>query len=151
MKVEDIMTSEVITAQPGTSLVEVAKLLRQNKIHSLPVIDEASRLKGIVTEMDFFIKDAASSYLPKWIELIGQIKSGDIFSLNEQEKLDYIIDLRAQDIMTTDIVTVKPDTYVKELLEIFKETRFKTFPVIGSDNTLVGIISLVDVIKSIDI
>jgi CBS-domain-containing membrane protein len=151
MKVEDIMTSDVVAVQPGTSLVEVAKLLQENKIHSLPVIDEKRRLVGIVTEMDFFIKDAASAYLPQWIELRGEIKEGNAFSLKEQEKLDYIIDLRVQDIMTAEVVTVKPETYVKELMNIFKETRFKTFPVVDNYGTMVGIVSLVDVIKSIEI
>ncbi len=151
MKVEDLMTTEVISINPGTSLVEVAKLLRQNKIHSLPVVDENNRVVGIVTEMDFFIKDAASSYLPKWMELMGQIKEQSAVTLSSQESLDYIIDLRAQDIMTTDVKKVRPDTYIKELLDIFKETRFKTFPVVDKNNELVGIISLVDVIKSIEI
>lgn len=150
MKIEDIMTPEVITAQPGTSLVEVAKILRENKIHSLPVVDKNGKLAGIVTEMDFFIKDAASAYLPQWIDLIGEIKEGNAFSLKEQEKLDYVIDLRAQDIMTTEVKTVRPDTYVKELLDIFKETRFKTFPVVDRRNFLVGMVSLIDVIRSIE-
>lgn len=150
MKVEDIMAVEVISVQPGTSLPEVAKLLRKNKIHSLPVIDEKRRLVGIVTEMDFFIKDAASAYLPKWIDLMNQIREENAVSMDEQEKLDYIIDLRAQDIMTEKVVTVRPDTYIKELMEIFKETRFKTFPVVDRRNSLVGIVSLVDVIKSIE-
>src|SRR4030042_2273732 len=151
MKVEDLMTTDIITVQQGTSLVEVAKLLRQNKIHSLPVVDENKHVVGIVTEMDFFIKDAASSYLPKWVELIGQIKEGDTFDLKEQESLDYIIDLRAKDIMSNDVVTVKNDSFIKELMEVFKETRFKSFPVVNRDKELVGIISLVDIIKSIEL
>jgi CBS-domain-containing membrane protein len=151
MKVEDIMTTDVISVQPGTSLIEVAKLLKENKIHSLPVIDGKRHLVGIVTEMDFFVKDAASSYLPQWIELMGQIKEGSTFSLKEQEKLDYVIDLRVEDIMTAEVKAVGPDTYVKELMDIFKETRFKTFPVVDRNKALVGIISLVDVIKSIEV
>ena len=101
--------------------------------------------------VSFFIKDAASSYLHKWVEIIGQIKQGDSFSLKEQENLDYIIDLRVQDIMTADVVTIKNEAFIKELLDIFKETRFKSFPVVGNEKNLVGIISLVDVIKSIDL
>lgn len=151
MKVEDLMTNDVITVQQGTSLVEVAKLLRENRIHSLPVLDEKRRVVGIVTEMDFFIKDAASSYLPKWVELISQIKESDTFDLKGQENLDYIIDLRVKDIMSTDVVTIKNDATVKELLDIFKKTRFKSFPVVNRNKELVGIISLVDVIKSIEL
>lgn len=151
MKVEDIMTIDVISVQPGTSLVEVAKLLRKNKIHSLPVIDENQKLAGIVTEMDFFIKDAASMYLPKWIELINEARAEASASLDNEEKLSHIIDLQVQDIMTTDCVTIRPDAPVRKLLDIFKETKFKSFPVVDENNVLVGIISLVDVIKSIEL
>lgn len=151
MKVEDIMTVDVISVQPGTSLVEVARLLRKNKIHSLPVIDENQKLAGIITEMDFFIKDSASSYLSKWIELTGQAKEGTSASLDNEEKLSHIINLQVQDIMTTDCTTIRPDAAVRELLDIFKETRFKSFPVVDENNVLVGIISLVDVIKSLEL
>lgn len=151
MKIEDIMTSNVLVATLGMSLVEAAKILRQNRIHSLPVVDEKKRLIGIITEMDFFIKDAASLYLPKWLDLLGRIREGDAFSLDEQEKMDYIIDLRVQDIMTKEVVSVYPDAQVTELLEIFKETRFKSFPVADKNKNLVGIVSLVDVIKSIEV
>jgi CBS domain-containing protein len=151
MKVEDIMTTEVISVQPGTSLVEVAKILRKNKIHSLPVIDENQKLVGIVTEMDFFIKDSASSYLSKWIELIGQAKENTSVSLDNEEKLSHIIDLQVQDIMTVDCVTIHPDAAIRELLDIFKETRFKSFPVVDKSGIVVGIISLVDVIKSMEL
>lgn len=144
------MSTNVITAAPGTGLVEAAKLLRKNKIHSLPVVDEKNRVLGILTEMDFFIKDAASSYLPKWMDLLGKIREGDAFSLDEQEKMDYIIDLRAEDIMTGEVVAVSPDSPINELMETFKETRFKSFPVVDKKNVLVGIVSLVDVIKSIE-
>lgn len=145
------MTSNVLVATLGMSLVEAAKILRQNRIHSLPVVDEKKRLIGIITEMDFFIKDAASLYLPKWLDLLGRIREGDAFSLDEQEKMDYIIDLRVQDIMTKEVVSVYPDAQVTELLEIFKETRFKSFPVADKNKNLVGIVSLVDVIKSIEV
>ncbi len=151
MKVEDIMTTEVISVQPGTSLVEVAKILRKNKIHSLPVIDENQKLVGIVTEMDFFIKDSASSYLSKWIELISQAKENTSVSLDNEEKLSHIIDLQVQDIMTVDCVTIRPDAAIRELLDIFKETRFKSFPVVDKNGIVVGIISLVDVIKSMEL
>jgi CBS-domain-containing membrane protein len=151
MKVEDIMTTDVISVNPGSSLVEVAKILHQHKIHSLPVVDNNSNhLVGIVTEMDFFVKDAASSYLPRWLELMNRIRQEGSISLEEQERFDYIIDLRAQDIMTAECVTVSSETDIGQLMDVFKKTRFKSFPVVSDEKILVGIVSLVDVIKSID-
>ncbi len=151
MKVEDIMTTKVISVKPGTSLIKIARLLRENKIHSFPVIDENGKLAGIVTEMDFFIKDSASSYLPKWIELVGQKKEETAVSLENEDRFDYVIDLQVQDIMTADCIKVNPETSIRELLDIFKKTRFKSYPVVDKENVLVGIISLFDVIKSLEL
>lgn len=151
MKVEDIMTTEVISVKPGTRLVKVARILHENKIHSLPVTDENSKLAGIITEMDFFIKDPASSYLLKWIELINEVKDKSTATLENEDEFDHMIDLQVQDIMTTDCVTVSPGSSIRELLDIFKETRFKSFPVIDENRNIVGIISLIDVIKSMEL
>ena len=151
MKVEDIMTADVISIQKETSIIEVARLLWKNKIHSLPVIDNKRQLVGIVTEMDFFIKDVVSSYFPQWLELMRRIRQENVVSFKEQENLGYVIHSRADDIMTAEVVTVKLDTTINELMDIFKETRFKTFPVVDKNKTLLGIVSLVDVIKSIEI
>lgn len=151
MKVEDVMTTEVISVKPGTRLIKVARILQENKIHSLPVVNENGKLAGIVTEMDFFIKDAASSYLLKWIELINEVKDESTATLENEDRFDRMIDLQVQDIMTTECVTVDPGASVRELLDIFKETRFKSFPVVDKSGIIVGIISLVDVIKSMEL
>lgn len=52
--VEQIMTRKVITIKPDASLIEAAGLMLENKIHSLPVIDEKHNLAGIITESDLF-------------------------------------------------------------------------------------------------
>lgn len=151
MKVEEIMTTEVISIQRDTNIIEIAKLLWKNKIHSLPVIDNKRHLIGIVTEMDFFIKDVVSSYFPQWLELMRRIRQENVVSFKEQENLGHVIDARADDVMTAEVVTVMPDTSINKLMDIFKKTRFKTFPVVDKGKTLIGIVSLVDMIKSIEV
>ncbi len=128
MRVEDIMSTNVITATPGMSIVEAAKILRKNKIHSLPVVDETNKLAGIITEMDFFVKDTASFYLPQWMDILNKIKEVQAFSLeDDQEKMDYIIDLRVEEIMTKKVISVGPEFPVTELMEIFKKLVLKAF------------------------
>lgn len=151
MKVEEIMTKDVITAHPSTSLVEIIRFIDKNQIHSVPIVDDEKKLLGIVTEMDFFIKDPAAGYLPSHLELFKKIKSEDSIDWSEQKELDNLIDLQAQDIMTTDCVTVSSNTEVKDLMKTFKETRFKSFPVVDGKKHLIGIVSLVDVIESVEI
>jgi CBS-domain-containing membrane protein len=52
MNAADIMTRKVVTARPDTSVSQVARLLLDNKISALPVIDDQDRVVGIVSEGD---------------------------------------------------------------------------------------------------
>ncbi|SDZ91711.1 CBS domain-containing protein [Desulfuromusa kysingii] len=55
--------------------------------------------------------------------------------------------LTARDIMTTEIVSVRLDTSLKELATKFFETRFSNLPVLDNDGNLVGVISETDLIE----
>ena len=52
MNVKDVMTSDVVTVRPETSLKDVAAILTERRISGLPVVDEEGRLVGIVTRAD---------------------------------------------------------------------------------------------------
>jgi acetoin utilization protein AcuB len=52
--VEKIMTRHLLTITPEQSLLKVAELMLENKIHSLPVVGADGELRGIITESDLF-------------------------------------------------------------------------------------------------
>jgi CBS domain-containing protein len=53
MKVSEVMTKRVISIQPQVTIVQAIKLMLKNRVSGLPVIDENSKLVGIITEGDF--------------------------------------------------------------------------------------------------
>ncbi|MEA5079939.1 MAG: CBS domain-containing protein [Anaerolineaceae bacterium] len=53
--VEKVMNSPVLTISPEAELTEAAKLMLDNKIHSLPVVDQEKKMVGIITESDLFL------------------------------------------------------------------------------------------------
>ena len=53
MRTLDVMTRHVITVGPDTSIAEAARLMLDNRISGLPVVESRGRLIGIVTEGDF--------------------------------------------------------------------------------------------------
>jgi hypothetical protein len=61
MKVEDVMTREVISVRPETSLKEVASILAEKGISGVPVVDEAGELVGVVSEGDIVFKERPPS------------------------------------------------------------------------------------------
>lgn len=69
MQISDIMTKNVISVDPEMSVSEVARILRQHKIHGIPVAN-GKHLVGIITETDFFAKGDVEIYLPAFVDFL---------------------------------------------------------------------------------
>jgi CBS domain-containing protein len=144
MQVGDIMTKEVITVSIDTALKEAAGILAKFRIHGLPVVDENKKVVGIATESDFFTKDASNIFLPTFLEFLS--KKGTDLS-EEMGSSEVGNKTKISDIMTTDCFTVQPDLPVAQLIEYFQEKNFNSVPVVDDQGFLVGIVSVMDVIK----
>lgn len=55
IKVEEVMSRYVITVKPDTSMLEAVKLMYEHRFNSLPVVDDAGQLVGILTEIDVYL------------------------------------------------------------------------------------------------
>jgi CBS domain-containing protein len=144
MKVLEIMTRQVITVNKETSLKEAAGIIAKFRIHGVPVVDDNNKIEGIITESDFFMKDNSNIYLPKFFEFI---KKGSAFESKEinAKKLGKIS--KVKDIMTNECATVKSDLSVEQLVHKFQETRFNSLPVVDGEGALIGIVTIMDVIR----
>ena len=118
MKVEDIMTQAAVTDAPDDTLSEAAAKMRQQQTGSLLVM-EGDNLAGIVTERDV-LKVVGAGQDPKNVSL--------------------------RDAMTSDVVTIRPDTSIKDAAEIMFQKWFRHLPVTTDDGKVVGIISLRDLL-----
>ena len=147
MQIKEIMTKEVITVQCDTDITQVAKILRQNKIHGIPVLD-GEKLAGIITETDFFIKGESEMYLPSYIDFLTKsglaLAEGEIIS----EDFERILKAKARDIMTRQCVTLSGEADVKDFLQLIREKNLHTIPVTIGDE-LKGVVTVSDVIKLI--
>src|SRR5688572_23676182 len=118
MTVQDIMTDAAITDEPGDSLADASARMWQQQTGSLLVM-EGDTLAGIVTERDV-LRSVAEGKDPANCTL--------------------------RDVMTTDVVTVSPDTGIKDAANIMFEKWFRHLPVVTGDGKVVGIISLRDLL-----
>src|SRR5512132_1445511 len=74
MRVEDVMTRDVVTVPPGASLKEAARLLVEHRISGLPVVDNESHVLGVISEADLLTKEAGGSQLRSpfaWLPELG--------------------------------------------------------------------------------
>lgn len=116
MKVRDIMTSQVTCANPNTSLRELAKIMKQEDVGSVPVCDQ-QRLMGIVTDRDIVIRAVAQ----------GQ----DVNSM------------KASEAMSTDVTMIGPDADIHEAADLMSKQQIRRLPVV-EQGKIIGILALGD-------
>ncbi|HBB36837.1 MAG: CBS domain containing membrane protein [Candidatus Moranbacteria bacterium GW2011_GWC1_45_18] len=144
MLIKDIMTQDVITVSKETPLKEAAGLLAKFRVHGLPVVDGNKKVVGIVTESDFFTKDASNIFLPTFLEFVSRGNPGDS---NGADLSEFGSKTKIEDIMTRECVTIKAGESIEQLIRHIKERNFNSMPVVDDQNTLVGIVSIMDVIR----
>lgn len=146
MLAKDIMTKEVITVKKDATIQQIAKILTENRISGVPVVDEDGQIIGIVTKKDLLYKDVEPRF-PSYVEVLGGIIFVDGVKHYEEE-LKKLVANTASDIMTTNVITISEDVDVKKIAEIMVERGINRLPV-TNERKLVGIVSRGDIIKSL--
>ncbi len=145
MKISKILTKDVITVGPNTTVQEIARLMIKHELVGLPVV-ENDKLLGIVTEGDLIMKKARL-HLPAYIQLLDSFLY--LQNTKEVEKdLKKILSVKARDIMNTDPVTIELDSTVEDLANIMHENHANPIPVMDNGK-LVGIVSRSDLVALI--
>ena len=147
MQVKDLMTKKVISVNAETRISDIANLLMKNRIHGVPVVDSDNRVAGIITETDFFTKDSTSLYLPSFIDFLKRSEFLKIISSSMKSEIDKLLQATANDIMTSDCITISSEADIKDVLKIMKEKSINSIPVVSQNHILVGIITMADIIK----
>lgn len=135
MRAKDIMTANVFSVHPDTSVHDVAKLLLAKRISATPVVDGTDRMCGIISEGDLLRRHETGTEKVRswWTSLIAA---------TEVQADQYVKThgLRASDVMTRNVVTVGEDAPVSEIVDILESRNIKRVPVMQGDR-LVGIVS----------
>ncbi|MEI3599776.1 MULTISPECIES: acetoin utilization AcuB family protein [unclassified Oceanobacillus] len=119
MLVESIMNTDVITLPPTATIEEALRLLKENKIRHIPIVEKDTRVIGIVSDRD--VRDAMPSSF---------LKDADRKELQNE----------IQTIMTQPVITVHPLDFVEEIARIFYEKEFACVPVVKNEQ-LVGMVT----------
>ena len=145
MKVQDIMTTDVVTVQRGTSVNDIARLMSEQDISGIPVVDDAHHVVGIVTELDMIIRNTRLE-MPAFVQVLDLARIPLERPSHYRDRLRHMLGTRAADIMTENVVTIGPDAEMEELAELMVKRRFNPVPV-AENGVLVGIVSRADLIR----
>jgi CBS domain-containing protein len=147
--VRDVMDAAPETVGVDANVEEVVRVLHDNELPGVPVVDADGRLAGIVTEADLVLPDDQGDlHIPHYVNLFG----GTVFlePLGRFEKrLRKAFASTAADMMTADPDTVAPDATVKEAARLVHESGHNRLPVVEDDGRLVGVITRVDLLGAL--
>lgn len=130
MLIKSWMTTEVISLTPERTMMKASKLMKDNGIKRLPIVDENGKLVGIVSDRD--IKEASPSKAT---------------TLDTHELYYLLSEIKLKDIMTTNPETVDPEDTVEKAAVIMDEKRIGGMPVVDKSGNLVGVITDSDIFK----
>ncbi|MBI3592475.1 MAG: CBS domain-containing protein [Nitrospirae bacterium] len=144
LKAKDIMTGEVTTVKPSTTVEELARILMEHNISGAPVVNDKGDLIGIVTENDL-ISQNKRLHIPTIVRLF------DAFIMLEspgriEKEIKKMAAVTVDDVCTKDIITVGEDNTVEEIATIMSEKKVHLIPVVDGKKIL-GIIGKMDLIK----
>ena len=129
MLVKDWMTTDPITVTPDTSVMKASQVMRENNIRRLPVVDEMGAPVGMLTDRD--LKEASPSKAT---------------TLDVHELYYLLSELKVKDIMTRNVVTIRPEDTVERAAVIMLEHKITGFPVVA-DGRVVGVLSQGDIFR----
>ncbi len=144
LKARDIMTKEVITVNPEATVEELARLLMNNKISGVPVVDAENHIIGIVTENDLIRKNKRL-HIPTVIRLFDAfflVGSGKM-----EEEIKKMAAIIVDDICTKKVVSITEETSLEEIATIMAEQHVHLLPVLR-DKVVVGIVGKADVVRA---
>jgi CBS domain-containing protein len=143
MQAREIMTLEVVSVSPDASIVEAVRLMLQNRISGLPVVDRQGMLVGVVTEGDFLRRAETGTQRKRarWIEFfVGAGQSAEEYVHTHGRKV--------ADVMTSTPIAITEDTRLDDIVSLMEQGSVKRLPVVRQGR-VVGIVSRANLLHAL--
>ena len=144
MNVGEIMTRNVMSVGPDTPFKDVVERLVRSEVSSLPVVDTAGALVGLISEADLIPKEAYGASSDRTMGLLA-----DILSMRQHRWVTKAAGSVAADVMTRNVTVCRPDEDVSTVARRMLEGGIKRLPVVEA-GVLVGVVSRRDVLAIFD-
>ena len=129
MLVRERMSTQPVTIAADVPITEALRVMRQNQVRRLPVLDAGGKLVGIVSEKDLLYASPSPAT-----------------SLSIYEMHYMLSRLKVTELMTPDPITITPDVLLEEAAIIMADSKIGGLPVV-EDGNLMGIITETDIFK----
>jgi CBS domain-containing protein len=138
MRVAEVMTTEVVTVTPETTLKEVATLMAARGISGAPVVDEHRHVLGVVSEADILAKERKPRQQSRFARMLGYPEPTDAKAAART----------AGEAMTAPAIVIAPDRRVDAAATLMLDRQVNRLPVVDQAGTLVGIVTRADLVRA---
>ena len=149
---EDLMQTQVVTVGTNDPIASVFRLFTDEEISGAPVVDEYGRVVGVVSIRDLLRssseeQDATQTDLDYFRDGLAYAKSDAM--IEDPDYGDRLAQRMVSDVMTEDVIAVRRQTPISDVVEAILENRIHRILVVDegqNGSTLAGLISLFDLV-----
>lgn len=144
--VADIMSRDPITVKPQTPIKEAIKILAEQRISGLPVVDDAGKLVGVISETDLLWQETGVEP-PLHIMFLDSVIYLENPARYDQE-LHKALGQTVGEVMSDNPVTVKPDQPLRKAAKLMQEKSVRRLAVTDDDEKVIGILTPGDIVRT---
>ncbi len=150
LTIREVMSSPAITVKPEASVQDVARLMNQEQISGVPVVNEENELLGIITELDLIARNAPLQE-PQYISVLSGMIPIHLDEHREyKERLRQALATTAAELMdNTEIAVVAPEDSLDGALEFLSQPEYTLLPVLENE-AVVGVVTRTDMVRLIE-
>ncbi|OBQ36585.1 MAG: phosphoribulokinase [Anabaena sp. CRKS33] len=144
--VADVMSHNPILVSPQTPLKEAIQILAEKRISGLPVIDDAGKLVGIISETDLMWQETGVTP-PAYIMILDSV----IYLQNPgtyERDLHKALGQTVGEVMSKNPVAISPDKSLKEAAQLIQNHKVQRLPVLDNGGNVIGILTRGDIIRA---
>lgn len=145
--VADLMNHDVLTVLPTTPLSQAIQILVDRQISGLPVVNDAGKLVGVISESDLMWREKGLDR-PPYIMFLDSV----IYLQNpakHDRDLHKVLGQTVGEVMTSHAISITADATIPTAARIMHEKKIHRLPVVDTENRPIGIITQGDIVKAI--
>ncbi|GAB4196005.1 MAG: CBS domain-containing protein [Coleofasciculaceae cyanobacterium] len=144
--VADVMSRDLITVKPQTPIKEAIQILAERNISGLPVVDDAGKLVGVLSETDLLWQETGVEP-PLYIMFLDSVIYLENPARYDQE-LHKALGQTVGEVMSTNPITVKPDQPLRKAAKLMQEKSIRRLAVTDDEDKVMGILTTGDIVRA---
>ena len=149
MQVREMMSSPAITVGPEVKIPEIARLMRERQISSIPVVNNAGGLLGIITELDLIERNAPLRE-PRYLAVLSGLIPVSLDEYRDyKDQVRHVLAINAEQFMNPEVQTIAPAADWEEVLKIMRNPAILSLSVL-EDEQVIGIVTRTDLVRVIE-